>query len=121
MTTYLGKSCSFGLLRVTFVNYRQFMYRPLPPCGLCVSRYYYLCRSDFSFPTFFLCISFHFNSVYVETVNMKQRISRGDFSCPRRIFCYICHCLCRSIKSALAWAPCCLLRLYPNNNKNQLK
>ena len=26
MTTYLGKSCSFGLLRVPFVNCRQFMY-----------------------------------------------------------------------------------------------
>ena len=26
MTTYLGKSCSFGLPRVPFVNYRQFMY-----------------------------------------------------------------------------------------------
>ena len=26
MTTYLGKSCSFGLLRVPFVNCCQFMY-----------------------------------------------------------------------------------------------
>ena len=26
MNTYLGKSCSFGLLRVPFVNCRQFMY-----------------------------------------------------------------------------------------------
>ena len=26
MTTYLGKSCSFGLPRVPLVNYRQFMY-----------------------------------------------------------------------------------------------
>ena len=26
MTTYLGKSCSFGLSRVTSVNCRQFMY-----------------------------------------------------------------------------------------------
>ena len=26
MTTYLGKSCPFGLLRVLFVNCRQFMY-----------------------------------------------------------------------------------------------
>ena len=26
MTTYLGKSCSFGFLRVPFVNCRQFMY-----------------------------------------------------------------------------------------------
>ena len=26
MNTYLGKSCSFGLSRVPFVNCRQFMY-----------------------------------------------------------------------------------------------
>ena len=26
MTTYLGKSCSFGLPRVPFVNCRQFMF-----------------------------------------------------------------------------------------------
>ena len=26
MTTYLGKSCSFGLPQVPFVNCRQFMY-----------------------------------------------------------------------------------------------
>ena len=42
------------------------MYRPLPLCRLRVSRYYHLCRSDFSFPTFFLYISLHFNSVFVE-------------------------------------------------------
>ena len=28
MTTYLGKSCSFGFPRVPFVNCRQFMYFP---------------------------------------------------------------------------------------------
>ena len=30
MTTYLGKSCSFGLPRVPFVNCRQFMYCYFP-------------------------------------------------------------------------------------------
>ena len=33
MTTYLGKSCSFGLLRVPFVNCRQFMYLVYFPFG----------------------------------------------------------------------------------------
>ena len=46
-----------------------------------------------------------------KTVNMKQRVSRGDFSCPRCIFYYICYCLCRSQKSSLARVPYCLLRL----------
>ena len=61
----------------------------------------------------------HFFSIYLcsstpsmsKTVNMKQRVSRGDFSCPRCIFYYICYCLCQSPKSALARAPYCLLRL----------
>ena len=55
----------------------------------------------------YLCISTPSMS---KTVNMKQRVSRGDFSCPRRIFYYICYCLCQSQKSALARAPYCLLR-----------
>ena len=33
MTTYLGKSCSFGLLRVPFVNCRQFMNLVFFPFG----------------------------------------------------------------------------------------
>ena len=43
MTTYLGKSCSFGLPRVPFVNCRQFMYLVISllvlraGCGLIVS------------------------------------------------------------------------------------
>ena len=51
----------------------------------------------------------HFFSIYLcssapsmsKTVNMKQRVSRGDFSCPRCIFYYICYFLCRSQKSVL--------------------
>ena len=38
------------------------------------------------FFSIFLCISTLSMS---KTVNMKQRVSRGDFSCPRRIFYYI--------------------------------
>ena len=45
------------------------------------------------FFSIFLCISTPFMS---KTVNMKQRVSRGDFSCLRSIFYYICYCLCRS-------------------------
>ena len=46
-----------------------------------------------NFFSLFLCISTPSMS---KMVNMKQRVSRGDFSCPRRIFYYICYCLCRS-------------------------
>ena len=34
MTTYLGKSCSFGLPRVPIVNCRQFMYLAISLLGL---------------------------------------------------------------------------------------
>ena len=33
MTTYLGKSCSFGFPRVPFVDCRQFMYLVISPLG----------------------------------------------------------------------------------------
>ena len=45
----------------------------------------------FPFQLFFsiyLCIS---TPSVSKTVNMKQRVSRGDFSCPRPIFCYFCY------------------------------
>ena len=44
------------------------------------------------FFSIFLCISTPSMS---KTVNVKQRVSRGDFSCPRRIFYYNCYCLCQ--------------------------
>ena len=45
------------------------------------------------FFSIFLCIS---TPSISKMVNMKQRVSRGDFSCPRHIFYCICFCLCRS-------------------------
>ena len=60
------------------------------------------------FFSLYLCISTPSMS---KMVNMKQRVSRGDFSCPRRTFCYVCYCLYRSQKSALTRTPYCLLRL----------
>ena len=45
MTTYLGKSCSFGLPRVPFVNCRQFMYLVISllvlraGCGIWLSQF----------------------------------------------------------------------------------
>ena len=45
MTTYLGKSCSFGLPRVPFVNCGQFMYLVISllvlraGCGICLYQF----------------------------------------------------------------------------------
>ena len=45
----------------------------------------------------FFSIFLHISTLSMsKTVNMKQRVSRGDFSCRRRIFYYICYCLCRN-------------------------
>ena len=64
-----------------------------------------------SFLTFFLYISLHFNAIYVENgyLTIKEWISRGDFSCPRQIFYYICYCICWSQNSAHAQTLYCLL------------
>ena len=66
----------------------------------------------------------HFCSIYLcistpsmsKTVNMKQRVSRGDFSCPNRIFYYIYYWVCRSKNLTFARASYCLLRLSICNN-----
>ena len=90
-------------------DFRQ--YRRLPVCWLRVSRYYHLCRVIFHSHHFFsiyLCISTPSMS---KTVIMKQRISRGDFSCLRRVFYYICYFLCWSKNLALTGVPYCLFRL----------
>ena len=52
MTTYLGKSCSFGLLRVSFVNCRQFMYLVISLLVLRAGCGIWLCQ--------FLIIAYHF-------------------------------------------------------------
>ena len=58
MTTYLGKSCSFGLPRVPFVNCGQFMY-------LVISRFGFEGRMwnlIVSVPDH--CLSFYFGATY---------------------------------------------------------
>ena len=45
------------------------------------------------FFSIFLCISTLSMS---KMVNVKQQVSRGDFSCLGVFFYYICYCLCRS-------------------------
>ena len=54
MTTYLGKSCSFGLPRVPFVNCSQFMYLVISLFGF-ESR---MCDLIVSVPDH--CLSFYF-------------------------------------------------------------
>ena len=65
MTTYLGKSCSFGLLRVPFVNCRQFMYYVISllvlraGCGIWL----------YQFPI----IAYHFTTEIIEAFKSTSR------------------------------------------------
>ena len=68
MTTYLGKSCSFGLPRVPFVNCRQFMYLVISllvlraECGirlyqfLIIAYLFTLCLCVFTTEDFYDCL-----------------------------------------------------------------
>ena len=70
MTNYLGKSCSFGLPRVPFVNCRQFMYLVISllvlrtGCGFLIIAYLFtlpliiLITSDRFFSFFFVFFFF---------------------------------------------------------------
>ena len=69
MTTCLGKSCSFGLPRVPFVNYCQFMYLVISllvlraGCGIWLNRfliiaYLFTLVYTIHLPTFHVCTKF---------------------------------------------------------------
>ena len=65
MTTYLGKSCSFGLPRVPFVNCRQFMYLVIfllvlrAGCGICLYQFLIIAYL-FTFHFLTACVSLSF-------------------------------------------------------------
>ena len=80
MTTYLGKSCSFGLPRVAFVNCRQFMYLAISllvlraGCGIvsvpdhCLS--FYLSLAGVA-EVAELCVMFHVVRFHVMFVDIR--------------------------------------------------
>ena len=72
MTTYLGKSCSFCLPRVPFINFRQFMYLVTSLFGF-EGRIWDLIVSV---PDH--CLSFYFshNTAYVILVQLNLFITR---------------------------------------------
>ena len=68
MTTYLGKSCSFCLSRVPFVNCRQFMYLVISLLGF-EGRIWDLIVSV---PDH--CLSFYFTVMFLEHMNLVQTV-----------------------------------------------
>ena len=70
MTTYLGKSCSFCLPRVPFVNCRQFMYLVI---SLLVLRAGYgICLYQFLIIAYLFTFSSFNLKVVIEVPNVKQ-------------------------------------------------
>ena len=66
LTTYLGKSCSFGLLRVPFVNCRQFMYLVISLLVLRAGWGIWLYQ--------FLIIAYHF----ILNISYKDRVTNEE-------------------------------------------
>ena len=115
MTTFLGKSCSFGLPRVPFVNCRQFMYLVISllvlraGCGIWLYQFLtiaylftlcdvFKCSAQFSFSKksvslnasttlFYFKTAFVFNDWLVTTVTYSNTIRAG--SNIRQIFVYM--------------------------------
>ena len=72
------------------------IYRSTSLCQTCLSRIHRLCRSDRPFPNFspiLHCIS---TLLMSNSVIMKTRLYRSDFSFPKVEFPFVYHCLYRS-------------------------
>ena len=75
MTTYSGKSCSFGLMRVPFVNCRQFMYLVISLLVLRAGCGIYLYQ--------FLIIAYHFTLLVYDECKLRY----GQFTMYTEIYC----------------------------------
>ena len=118
---------SLDLVVYRLLFYKRVKCRRLPLCQLRESRYYHLCRSDFSFQTYFFAFQLRLCRKRLTWSNWYLEVI---FSCPGHIFYYICYCLYRSQKSALACKILFASALYmyhlrckhlPFNNKTWLK
>ena len=80
MTTYLGKSCSFGLPRVFFVNCRQFMYLVISllvlraGCGIWLYQ--------------FLIIAYLFTLIPLWFVHENSHLKQRENGKSSQIFCF---------------------------------
>ena len=106
MTTYLGKSCSFGLPRVPFVNCRQFMYLVIfllvlrAGCGIWLYQFliiaYLFTLHIFFFHGLKMCMWFGFNpAVYFCHFSLLLTLSffAGATSTSLKfdLYCWFCH------------------------------
>ena len=72
------------------------IYRSTSLCQTCLSRIHGLCRSDHPFPNFSPILHFNSTLLMSNSVIMKTRLFRSDFTFPKANFPFVYHCLYRS-------------------------
>ena len=73
-----------------------FIYRSTSLCQTCLSRIHGLCRSDHPFPNFSPILHCNSTLLMSNSVIMKTRLYRSDFSFHKANFPFVYHCLYRS-------------------------
>ena len=76
--------------------YLLLIYRSTSLCQTCLSRIHGLCRSDHPFPNFSPILHCNSTLLMSNSVIMKTRLFRSDFSFPLVNFPFVYHCLYRS-------------------------
>ena len=72
------------------------IYRSTSLCQTCLSRIHGLCRSDHPFPNFSPLLHCNSTLLMSNSVIMKTRLFRSDFSFAKANFPFVYHCLYRS-------------------------
>ena len=72
------------------------IYRSTSLCQTCLSRIHGLCRSDHPFPNFSPILHCNSTLLMSNSVIMKTRLFRSDFSFHKANIPFVNHCLCRS-------------------------
>ena len=73
-----------------------YIYRSTSLCQTCLSRIHGLCRSDHPFPNFTPILHCNSTLLMSNSVIMKTRLFRSDFSFHKANFPFVYHCLYRS-------------------------
>ena len=85
------------ILSVIELNlYFFIIYRSTSLCQTCLSRIHGLCRSDHPFPNFSPILHCYSTLLMSNSVIMKTRLFRSDFSFHKANFPFVYHCLYRS-------------------------
>ena len=78
------------------VEILTFKYRSTSLCQTCLSRIHGLCRSDHPFPNFSPILHCNSTLLMSNSVIVKTRLFRSDYSFPKVNFPFVYHCLYRS-------------------------